>query len=238
MILRFRDLLFVDPAAFLQILGAFLLTGGVALLVGITFHEFSHALVADRLGDGTARRLGRLSLNPLAHLDPIGTAMLLLVGFGWGKPVPVNPLAFGSNAFKGMSLVALAGPLSNTAVASVAALPFKMGILAWRSPSMTTLFSRGPEGFLADLLWFIVFYNLILAVFNLIPLAPLDGSKVALGLLPRDAARSFARLEPWGPGILLSVILLDAFANLGILSQTILPAVNFLAKVLVGSPLL
>ncbi|MBI4232917.1 MAG: site-2 protease family protein [Chloroflexi bacterium] len=211
---------------------------GAALLIGITVHEFSHALAASRLGDTTARRLGRLSLNPLRHLDPLGTAMLLLVGFGWGKPVPVNPVAFGPRARQGMSLVALSGPLANLATAAVVAIPFKAGVLPWGFLRLSVFPLRGGEELLAALLGYVVFYNLILAVFNLIPLAPLDGFSVALGLLPRDLANAFARLERYGPAILLVVILLDMVVGFGILGRVIYPIVNALGNVFVGRRLL
>lgn len=234
MLLRNFDLLFEDPLLFLQLFAVLLLTAGVALLIGITVHEFSHAFVAYRLGDTTAQRLGRLSLNPLRHLDPLGTAMLFLVGFGWGKPVPVNDWAFGSRARQGMSMVALAGPLANIVAASLFALPFKLGLLPWRFPSLDLSFRSGPEGFLATLLGFFVFYNLVLAVFNLIPLAPLDGFKVALGFLPRALARPFSRLEPYGPAILLLVLVADFTFGFGFLGRVLFPAINALGSGFLG----
>lgn len=230
MIFRNLDLFFRDPARFM----AFVLVTMVALLIAITVHEFSHALVADRLGDPTARRLGRLSLNPLVHLDLTGTLMLLLVGFGWGKPVPVNPWAFGRDALRSMSLVAFAGPLSNVVAASGIGLVFKLNLLAWPFSPMGQTSGSPLESFVAQLLVITIFYNLILAVFNLIPLAPLDGSKVVLGILPRDMAAAFRRLEPWGPGILLGIIVIDWFTGAGILIRIIGPVVNGLSLVIVG----
>lgn len=235
MLLRLFGLLFTDPSAFLRLLVLFLLTGGVALVVGITVHEFSHALVATRLGDETARRRGRLTLNPLAHLDPVGTLMLVVVGFGWGRPVPINPWAFGRNALRYSALVALAGPLSNLLTALVASLPVRAGLLEWRSPLSVRafLFHNGAD-YLATLIGFVVLYNLVLAIFNLIPLAPLDGSRVLQGFVPREMGYALARLERWGPGILMAVIFLDIFTGLNLLGRALWPAVNALSEALTG----
>ena len=217
MIFRNLDLLTRDPLSFFLFL--VLVLGSVVL--AITVHEFSHALVATRLGDNTARRLGRLSLNPLVHLDPIGSLMLLLVGFGWGKPVPVNAWAFGRSALRGMALVAIAGPLSNVLTAIVLAIPLKAEL---------------PLGPISYGLAIAISINLLLAVFNLVPVAPLDGSKVLLGILPRNMAESYARLERWGPGILMAIIGLDIFFGTRILVRVIGPVVNLLSRVLVGYP--
>lgn len=129
MIFVYLDLLGKNPAAALVLFGAL----ATALLVGISFHEFSHALAADSLGDRLPRRMGRLTLNPLAHLDAGGTFLLLLLGFGWGKPVPVNPGAT-ANPKAALTITAAAGPLSNFLVAAVAGLPLKMGIVPWLPP--------------------------------------------------------------------------------------------------------
>ncbi|MBI4338270.1 MAG: site-2 protease family protein [Chloroflexi bacterium] len=210
----------------------------VALLVAVTVHEFSHALIATGLGDTLPRRQGRLSLNPVAHLDPLGTLMLFLVGFGWGKPVPINPLALRGDMFRSMSLVAVAGPLSNVATAVVAAIPFKLGVLAWPLSAFGQgSFSSQAEAIVALVLAFVVVYNLLLAVFNLIPLFPLDGSRVVLGILPRDLAAGYARLEPWGPGVLLVLIVLGSFTDLDIIGRFLGPVVNALLSVLVGGRL-
>ncbi len=210
-----------------------LITFCLALVVAITFHEFSHALSATRLGDHTAQRLGRLSLNPLAHLDPLGTVMILFAGFGWGKPVPVNPAYLRTGGRAGMAVVSLAGPLSNVIMAFLFAIPIRLGML----DSFTVGFSlfRGqPDDLTGYVVGSIVFWNLLLAAFNLIPLAPLDGFKVALGILPRDLASGFARLEPYGPVILLLLIMLGLLTNVSILSMIVSPILEVLGFVVLG----
>ncbi len=226
------DLLLEDPVLFLFLLGIV----SISLLVAITFHEFSHALVADRLGDNTARRLGRLSLNPLVHLDPMGTLMLLLVGFGWGKPVPINPYFLRRGERMGMALVGLAGPLSNLVVAGALALPIRMATLKWHSPfSYAKPFMLSEPAFvLADLVGWIIFYNILLAVFNLVPLPPLDGFRVAVGILPRQLAYSFSRIERYGPMVLILVIAFGYFTNFNILWRVLTPAMSFFSRLLVG----
>ena len=210
----------------------------VALLVAITFHEFSHALMAKRLGDDTAERAGRVSLNPLAHLDPLGTAMLFLVGFGWGKPVPVNPLSMRSDPKVGMALVAASGAAANLVVAGAVALPIRLGVLSWHSPFALSLSSfLSLEGTLTTVIGFIVLYNLLLALFNLIPIPPLDGFNIALGLLPRALAHSFSQIAPYGPVVLMLVIGLGYFTGVNILWYALDPAISFLSLLLVGRAL-
>ena len=226
------QLLLDDPTSFLRltVLVAF------SLLVAVTVHEFSHALVATGLGDNTAKRLGRLSLNPTKHLDPAGTVMMLVAGFGWGKPVPVNQHNL-SHGQTGMALVAAAGPLTNIMVAFLLALPIKLGLLDWSAPALNRVsyvMTGGlPEG-LADILGLMIFFYILLAVFNLIPLAPLDGSKILAGLLPRNQAQAYARVERYGPALLVGLIMVDYMSNLGILWGVMGPAVRFLATVATG----
>ena len=236
MLLGYLDLLFSDPLAFLRVFPIVVTTIGVALLAAITVHEFSHALTSYVLGDTTAKRLGRLSLNPVRHMDPTGTALLFLVGFGWGKPVPVNA-AMLRRGRRGMAAVAAAGPFSNVATAFLLSVPIKAGLLAWPIPFLidpAAPLSGGAVGLLSHILGLSIFFNLILAVFNLLPFYPLDGSNVALGLLPRELARRFARLERYGPVLLVSVIMLDIVARVGVLRAVIGPVVNYLGRVAVG----
>ena len=210
----------------------------IALIVAITVHEFSHALIATSLDDPTAKRLGRLSLSPLAHLDPIGTAMILLAGFGWGKPVPVNPSSLRTGVRTGMATVALAGPVSNLIIASVLALSIRTGIVGSGLQGIDP-FRGQPHDILGYLVGTIIFWNLLLGTFNLIPLAPLDGFKVALGGLPTEMASRFAGLERHGPAILLMLILFDLIMpGPGILSGFVRPILNGLAYVLLGRQLM
>jgi Zn-dependent protease len=165
-----------------------------AVVIAITMHEYAHAWTADRLGDPTPRSLGRLSLNPLVHLDPLGSLLLVTVGFGWAKPVPVDPRYF-SDWRRGMLVVAAAGPLSNIT------LLFVVGLLA----QVRLLPQSGPAG---TFVVFLGFINAILAVFNLLPLPPLDGSRILAGLLPPAQATAYDRLAPYGPPVLLALIML------------------------------
>ena len=232
MLFQTIDLFQIDPALALISLAAF----SLSLIIAITFHEFSHAYVATKLGDNTARSLGRLSLNPLAHLDPFGTILIFFAGFGWGKPVPVNPVYLRIGYRRGMSVVSLAGPFSNILAALVFAIPLRAGLADSNAIGLSVL---GQTDVLGYALVSLVFWNLVLAVFNLLPIAPLDGFKVVLGLLPRNAANSFARLEPYGPGILLVIIALGFLSpNLRILSIIIGPILNLLSVVILGRPLM
>jgi len=185
----------------------------IALLVAFTFHEFSHAWTANELGDDTAARAGRLTLNPIAHLDPIGSALVLLMGFGWAKPTPVNPWRLRAGPRRGNAIVAFAGPASNFFFAALAALPLKMGLVETRFGTIENIIRLGSgEDFLWLFLFFIISINILLGIFNLIPIAPLDGFKVVVGILPRDAARGLERIEPYGPGILMALIAIGFIA--------------------------
>lgn len=194
---RFAD----NPAALVAFLAAF----GVAFVTGIAFHEFSHAWAAYQLGDDTAQKQGRLTLNPLAHLDPMGTVLLALVGFGWGKPTPVNMYRLEHGPKVGGAVVAVAGPASNFFFALIAALPLKLGLID-SVASFDDIGNAGGEEVVGLFLVYVVFLNILLGVFNLIPIHPLDGFKVLLGLLPDSVSRPLSSLAPWGPGILLTLL--------------------------------
>lgn len=178
----------------------------LALVAALTVHEFFHAFVARALGDRTAEDAGRLTLNPVKHLDPFGTILLLTVGFGWGRPVPVNPYNLRSPRW-GNVLVSAAGPLSNLLMVVVFGLGFRFAFASAR---------LGPDNLLVGFLAALVLVNLILFVFNLIPIPPLDGSKVLFGLLPRTAAPVVAYLERTGPLLLLLLFLVDGFGGLNL----------------------
>ena len=201
----------------------FLIAAGLVLLVALPFHEFSHALAAYRLGDGTAKLLGRLTLNPLVHLDPIGAILILVAGFGWAKPTPYNPFNLRGGHY-GEAIVSAAGPLSNLVLAAAAALPFRY-ILA---TDMDVPF------FALQILRFFVYINVLLAIFNLIPLPPLDGSKVLYAILDRETAfRVRPILDQYGPLILLALIFLPRLIGmpspLGIVFEVVAnPVTSFL----------
>ena len=233
MIISIFDLLTTDPIMGLVVV----VTLCASLVIVLTVHEFSHAYVATSLGDGTARGLGRLSLNPVRHLDPAGSVLFLLAGFGWAKPVPVNPFHLRIGARFGMAMVALAGPLSNVIAAAVFGIALRAGIVDLVSPGFTLGRFEGA-GLIEYALGSLVRWNLVLAVFNLIPIAPLDGFKVALGILPRDAALTYARTERYGPGILMALILAGLIFGLPIFSNVIGPVVNVFSQIILGQPLL
>ncbi|RME48108.1 MAG: site-2 protease family protein [Chloroflexi bacterium] len=200
----------------------------VALVVGITVHEFAHAFTASELGDPTSRNQGRLTLNPLSHLDPVGSLMILFAGFGWGKPVPVNPYMLRTDPTVGMAVVSLAGPASNVLTALLFAIPLRLGILpsgfgSRMFPSFTSLFGT------------IIFINIALAVFNLIPLAPLDGYKVALAVLPREFANRLRQIETYGPIILILLVFLPNLAGVDVLGKIMFPPIRFLYSLMTGS---
>ena len=170
-----------------------LLISAPGVLIAITFHEFAHAFVADRLGDDTARREGRLSLNPLDHLDPIGTVLLLFAGFGWGKPVHVNPRNYTRKMSmeKGEALVSIAGPVMNFILAIIFAIVY-YGVIKLASLSFL---NSEMGGIVLDLIGATVSINIGLGLFNLIPLPPLDGSKVIMPFLPYKAKSFFINNE-------------------------------------------
>jgi Zn-dependent protease len=169
----------------------------IALVVGITFHEFSHAFVADQLGDHQPRAMGRVSLNPAAHIDPMGALFFVLAGFGWGRPVMVNSYALRPGRI-GLSMVAAAGPIANVVVALVFAVVFRVLFMV----------ELGNE-FVFNVVIYTIMYNLALALFNLLPIPPLDGYNLALGLLPPRQAFQLQRYAQYGFLILLGIIVLS-----------------------------
>jgi Zn-dependent protease len=186
-----------------QILGGRSITQPIAfalvLVVAFSVHEFSHAWVAYQLGDPTAKNQGRLTLDPRKHLDVLGSIMVLAVGFGWAKPVPVNPYNLRNGPKAGMAIVAAAGPLSNLALAIIASLPVRLNLV---EAYYTSRFFPNPQELFLTFIWL----NVVLLFFNLLPIAPLDGFRVVAGLLPYPTSQSFLKLEPLGPLILLLLI--------------------------------
>ncbi|MFA5276229.1 MAG: site-2 protease family protein [Candidatus Omnitrophota bacterium] len=184
------SLLFSNPALFFVLAGL--------LLYSVIFHEVAHGFTAHLFGDNTAINYGRLTLNPLSHLDPIGTLMLFLVGFGWAKPVPVDYYLLKNNRW-GLFCVALAGCLTNIFIATVALILLQSGFVNINSP-------------LASMLLILVKINIILGAFNLIPIPPLDGSKILMSFLPEGLQSKFTRLEPYGFFILI-ILLFSGMLN-------------------------
>lgn len=198
----------------------------VALIIAVTVHEAAHALVAYWQGDQTAKMLGRLTLDPRSHMDPIGTIMLFLVGFGWGRPVPYNPNHL-KNGTVSEVLIALAGPASNIITAFILALPARIYVATHAAL---------PEGQVYTFLAVVVTLNIFLAAFNLIPLPPLDGSKVLYLVLESFGVSRWRilSLEQYGPMILLGLIVMDRLTNTGILFGILEPIIAFL-QFLVGA---
>lgn len=202
-----------DPLAF----AAFI----VAIALGITFHEYMHAWSAHRLGDDTGRLLGRLTLDPRAHLDLFGSVLIVLIGFGYGKPVPVNEARL-RNGRTGLAIVSLAGPFTNIALATIVGLPIVAGA--------TPLFGGEYLEFLGR----VATYNLLLGVFNLVPIPPLDGSKVVYGLLPPQQAWAWRSYEQYGPFILLAILFILPYLRIDVLTPVVLVPACFLARLVAG----
>jgi len=202
-----------------------LILSAPAILFGLTIHEFSHGWVAWQLGDPTAKMMGRLTLNPLKHLDPIGTIALFLFRFGWAKPVPIDPRNF-HHPTRDMAISGLAGPAANLLTAGVSGLILR-GF---------DLFHVG--GFAAALVTYFVLFNLILCFFNLIPIPPLDGSRLLYHLLPPNLAAGFARLERYGFIILIGIILVSDLTGVPLLQLYITPLIRVFSHIFVGRPII
>ena len=197
----------------------YLLTG---VLVAISVHECSHAWVANALGDPTAKNSGRLSLNPFAHLHPLGTLSLLFLGLGWGKPVRVDASKLRPGPKIGMALVAMGGPVANFVTAALLSIPVRLHLI----PFMP----RRIGGFVVsygELVSWVIWLNLALAIFNLIPLTPLDGSRLVSVLLPDRWFAVLARYERYGLVLVLLLIVLERFAQTGILTGLLFPPIEF-----------
>ena len=198
------------------------------ILLALTFHEFAHAYVANRFGDDTAKRSGRLTMNPLAHLDPFGTIMIFIVHFGWAKPVPVNPYNL-RNPKKDMLWISAAGPLSNMVLAIISGLLLRFVTNTGMIPDPHSMMGL----FIVMVVWSLQI-NLALAIFNILPIAPLDGSKILYGILPAGFAKQIYLLERYGPFILIGVIIFGQFTGVSILGQLIWPFVRFFSNLFAG----
>ena len=188
------------------------------LLFALVFHEFSHAWVANKLGDPTARYAGRLTLNPMAHLDPIGGLMILFVGFGWAKPVPVD-IRYLSNPRVDMMKIAFAGPAANLLLAFIGGTILRLGFV---------------HGTMAMMIMFFTQINIMLAVFNMIPIAPLDGSQIFSGLLIRTNPELVRNLQIYGPQILMGAILIGYFTPISPIWWFMGPFVKFFLFLFAG----
>jgi Zn-dependent protease len=200
-----------------------LLIRAITLVIAFTIHEFSHAWVATMFGDETPRMYGRLTLNPLKHLDPLGSILLLFAGFGWAKPVPINPRAMRSRS--GVMWTSLAGPGSNFIMAIIAAIPLRLGVPF----GSTDLFGFFLVNFME--------INLLLMLFNLIPIAPLDGEKIAEYVWPPAWGALLERISRFGPAILLVVVFLLPYMGINLLGMALNSPINNLEHLLVGNAL-
>lgn len=199
----------------------------VPALMAITCHEVSHGYIADKFGDNTARSMGRLTLNPLKHLDIFGTLMVFIVGIGWAKPVPVN---FNNlrHPKRDMIWVAAAGPITNFTLAALSAFAMR-GVASFAEQVPDASWAQMFLDPITLMLAFSVYINLLLAIFNLIPVPPLDGGRVAVGLLPYRQAEAYSRIEPYG---MIIIIVLVFFTNL--FSYIITPVLNLGVHLLAG----
>ncbi len=204
----------------------------IVLLTAFAVHEFAHAWTANYFGDDTPRMNGRLTLNPLAHLDVMGSLMLVFAGFGWAKPVPVNPYALERRSPAALMWVSLAGPMSNLLMAVLAAIPFRLHLV-----SLEQVFFMSGQGLLPSLpllLFEFININLVLMLFNLLPLYPLDGEKIAEYFLPTPWADKLARLRPYSPVILLLLFFGLPYLGLDVIGWILGPPMEVMFRLLLG----
>lgn len=192
----------------------------ISLVIAITVHEASHAKMADYLGDPTPRMQGRVNLNPLSHLDPFGSIFILLVGFGWGKPVQFDPFNL-KNRRKDSALISIAGPLSNFAIAIFSSfILYSFQLSGGEAPFILSMF-----------LFVLIQLNVMLGIFNLIPVHPLDGFKIIEGLLPEDQAHEWQRLERYG--FIFLILLIFPIGGQSVIQNVISPIISNVVSLLV-----
>jgi Zn-dependent protease len=210
-----------------------LITYAIILLTAFPVHEFAHAWTANYFGDNTPRVNGRLTLNPMAHLDIIGSLMMIFVGFGWAKPVPINPYILQRRSPAATMLVSLAGPMSNFLMAVLAAIPFRLRLV-----SVSEL-TQAVGTVLPSFTWFLflfIYINLFLMLFNLLPLFPLDGEKVLAFFLPQSGARILENIRPYGPLIFIFVLfIVPRLFGFDLIGRIIQPVLSFIARILIGA---
>jgi Zn-dependent protease len=212
----------------LDLAPAFIISNLLIMLIALPVHEFAHAVTANAFGDDTPRLNGRLTINPLAHLDLIGTLMFILVGFGWAKPVPVDPYTLRRRSPAALMWVSLAGPMSNFLLALLAAIPLRLNLVQF---SPTTGLLPSPYIFLISFIW----SNLALMLFNLIPLAPLDGEKIADYFAPPPMARFLESIRPISSFLLLFLVVILPRLGFNFLGWAIEPAIETLFSILLGN---
>ena len=197
----------------------------LTLVIALSLHEYAHALAAVSFGDDTPRLAGRLSLNPLRHLDPLGSLMLVVAGFGWAKPVPINPDVIRQRSRAGVMLVSLAGPFTNLLLALLAGLAYRL---------LPAGAASGGLGVLSQFLVSFVVLNVMLCVFNLLPVAPLDGEKVLEYLLPEQGQRVLAAARPYGMFILLGLVFVLPMVGVDAFGAVVRAPVQAISRFLLG----
>ena len=223
MILQYLSEFQQDPIATALFIGIII----IAIVVAVTIHEFSHAIVADQLGDFTARKLGRLTLKPSAHLDPMGSIIFLVAGFGWGKPVPVVQNNIKKlNPQIGLALISLVGPGSNFIFSLLLAILIRFELIPNSVLNIDLV---------ASFIFILINVNILLCVFNLLPLPPLDGFKVILGILPSRFSNSLSQMERYGAIPLFGILILDmTFNSINIFGTLIGTPVGFTLELMLN----
>ncbi len=203
------------------------------LLMTLTIHEFSHGYAAYLLGDDTAKRAGRLTLNPISHIDPFGLIMLFIVHIGWAKPVPINPYNF-KNFKRDTAITAAAGPASNFLIAILLSVFFNL-IVKFNPTMMHSQSLLSTMGI--SMLYYAILINLALGIFNLIPIPPMDGSKILGGFLSDEAYYKYTAQEQRGAQLLMIIFAASYLLNLNLIGSIIMPPLNFLLNLLIGQSL-